>query len=87
MRYFTYEGDLGIFNNGYFILFFLAVLVGVFAFFLIKRDDQENYEANLNDPLRRISYDRNEAFEIAKIRYAKGEINEEEFEKIRKAVM
>lgn len=94
MNNYPYEGSLGILGNGNFILFFLVLLVAIFFYLLIKKNKDDvtdsTYELKNSEPLHKTSepvHKINEAFEILKIRYAKGEINEEEFERIKNAIM
>ncbi len=74
----------GLFGGYGSILFF--IIVGVILFFLIRRNRHACHSTQSNFSKPSLGNDGNDAVEIVKARYARGEINQEEYKKILKEI-
>lgn len=70
-----------LFSRGIFSLIFWSLIVFAIIFF-IKTVSRKNEQ-----PKESITTDRNDSLEILKMRYAKGEINNEEFNKMKQVLL
>ncbi|OEF98845.1 hypothetical protein BHF71_10715 [Vulcanibacillus modesticaldus] len=74
-----YPGGYGIWYGGFSGILFL-ILIGVVVYLLIKRNKNVNYLTKQD-----VSYNNN-ALEVAKLRYVRGEISFDEYQQIVKTL-
>ena len=70
-----------LFSRGIFSLIFLGLFIFLIIFFIKTMHKKNKYQKGS------FATDRNDSLEILKIRYAKGEINNEEFNKMRQVLL
>lgn len=63
-------------NGGMFMMFMFAIVIGLIIYFIITNTKPNRYTGEFNKT----------SLDIIKERYAKGEITEEEFEKMKKSL-
>lgn len=63
-------------NGGMFMMFMFAIVIGLIIYFIITNAKSNRYTGEFNKT----------SLDIIKERYAKGEITEEEFEKMKKSL-
>lgn len=63
-------------NGGMFMMFLFAIVIGLIIYFIITNTKSNRYTGEFNKT----------SLDIIKERYAKGEITEEEFEKMKKSL-